>query len=89
MDNSLVSGATQIDRGVSKGTITYETDPDQYPMQQPIHKLEGQIQCTGEAEYVDDIPATPGELFAAYVLSEVANADIDQVDTTIAMVRDM
>ncbi|TRY76734.1 hypothetical protein TCAL_11871 [Tigriopus californicus] len=85
VDSSLVSGATQIDRGVSRGTVTYDTDPSQYPMQQPIHKLEGQIQCTGEAEYVDDIPASPGELFAAYVLSNVANADVDQVDTTLAM----
>ncbi len=46
-----------------------------------------QIQCSGEARYTDDVPAAPEELQAAYVLTDRANADIQSVDVSVAMVR--
>jgi hypothetical protein len=52
--------------------------------------LEARAQCTGEAEYLLDIPTVHGELYAAYVTAKVApatfNPDTD-IDTTAALVR--
>jgi xanthine dehydrogenase/oxidase len=43
---------------------------------QPIPKIEGQSQCSGEAEYVNDIDSFAGELSAYYVLASVGNCDL-------------
>ena len=40
----------------------------------------------GEAEYVDDQPALPGELHGHYVLSTIANAKIGNIDASKALV---
>jgi len=54
-DAALMSSSDQIERGIprSKWEIP-ESDPSQFPMQKPIKKLEGDIQCSGEAKYIDD-----------------------------------
>ena len=41
---------TRVD--VSRGSQNYETNPEKYPLNEPIPKLEAQSQCTGEAEYI-------------------------------------
>ena len=51
-----------------------------------LPKIEGKSQCTGESQYVNDIPVQKGELFAAFVLTTVANCDLDVVDVSAAMV---
>lgn len=81
----LRSGSTQVIRGVSRGGQHYETNPELYPINKPIQKLEGDIQCSGEAEYVDDIPGFPYELHGAFVISEVANCELDSVDPSDAL----
>ena len=43
-------------------------------------------QTTGEAVYVDDIPAYPGQLEAAFVLSTVGNAKLSSIDASEALV---
>ena len=75
-------------RGVSQAEHSVESavNEDMFPITQPIKKLEGQIQCTGEAEYVDDIAPEPTELFAAYVLSKKGACDYDTVDASQALV---
>ncbi len=55
-------------------------------MNKPVPKIEGQSQCTGEAEYVADISPAKGELHAAFVLTNIANCDIDVVDASEALV---
>ena len=65
----LRSGGADLKREVSRGQQTYSTDPTEYPIGEPVQKLEGKVQCSGEAEYADDIPKVPGELTAALVLS--------------------
>ncbi|KAL9024182.1 MAG: hypothetical protein Q9196_006704, partial [Gyalolechia fulgens] len=42
-------------------------------------------QCTGEAQYTDDIPVQRNELFGTLVLSTKAHAKILKVDTSAAM----
>ena len=52
-----------------------------------VPKLEGKVQCTGEAEYTDDFPKQPGELVAAMVQAKQARCELDTVDTSAALVR--
>jgi len=72
-------------RPLQKGSQEYKTDPKLYPINKPVEKLEATLQCSGEAEYVNDIPALHNEVHAAMVLSTQANCDIDSVDTSEAM----
>lgn len=44
-------------------------------------------QCTGEAEYIDDIPPLADELAGALVLTTRANARIVRIDATLALQR--
>lgn len=45
------------------------------------------LQATGEAVYMDDIPAYPDQLEAAFVLSTVGNAKLGTIDASEALVR--
>ncbi len=71
------SGADEIHRDLSRGQQTFETDPELYPINEPVRKLEGAAQCSGEAEYVDDIAHVPGELTAVFVLASAGNCLLD------------
>lgn len=51
----------------------------------PIPHLSAVKQCTGEAEYVDDIPPQAGELTGALVFTTKANVAIVKVDPTPAL----
>ncbi|KAJ8735652.1 hypothetical protein PYW07_007272 [Mythimna separata] len=67
---------------VSRSYQEYDTDPKDFPITQPLLKKEGMIQCAGEAVYSDDTPAIKDEVFAALVLSTVAKADIESIDSS-------
>ena len=45
-----------------------------------------QIQCAGEAQYTDDIPTFPKEVYGAFVLSTVAKGRIVSIDPSAALV---
>ncbi|KAJ0176321.1 hypothetical protein K1T71_008495 [Dendrolimus kikuchii] len=87
IDPSFRSGAIKIHdtRPVSKACQIIDTDPSLWPLNQPIPKLEAFIQCSGEAEYVDDIPKLHDEVFAAFVLSTVPQGEIDNIDPKPAL----
>ena len=72
-------------RPLQQGSQHYDTDPGQYPLNKPVSKIEADVQCTGEAEYVGDITARHDELHAAFVLTDRAACDIDTVDTSSAL----
>ena len=61
-ENLRSAAERELPRAISSGTQTYQVNPDLWPMNKPIHKLESPAQCTGTAEYVADIPAQPDEL---------------------------
>jgi hypothetical protein len=44
---TLLQNWFQIQRGLSSGQQSYETDPSLYPVNKPIPKIESQSQCTG------------------------------------------
>ena len=81
----LRSGGEDLTRDLLKGTQEFDTDKTLWPVNQAIPKLEAQIQTSGEAEYVDDQPALPGELHGYYVLSTEGNATISSIDASKAL----
>ncbi|KAL8899631.1 MAG: hypothetical protein Q9207_006099 [Kuettlingeria erythrocarpa] len=77
----------EIERGISTG------NKDQHAAQAYEQRVVGKNnphlaalkQCTGEAQYTDDIPVQKNELFGVLVLSTKPHARILQVDTSGAM----
>ena len=75
----------KLERGLQQGSQKYEEDPALFPVNKAVAKLESLVQCSGEAEYINDLPPSPRELHAAFVLTTRANCDIDQVDPQSAL----
>lgn len=48
----FVSGGTRLVRGLSSGEQIYQTNEKNYPVTQPIPKLEALIQCSGKLLYL-------------------------------------
>ena len=80
------SSQRELPRGVSKGHQSYPNFEDEWPLYQPIPKLESKSQCTGEAEYIGDIGKFKGELHAAFVNADQGVGELDTVDTSEALV---
>ncbi|XP_041981245.1 xanthine dehydrogenase/oxidase-like [Aricia agestis] len=74
-------------RPLSSGQQEFDTDPKVYPLNKPIPKLEGIIQCAGEAKYTEDIPTLPGEVYACFVLTTVPRGRIVNIDPSRALER--
>ncbi|XP_037080516.1 xanthine dehydrogenase-like [Pollicipes pollicipes] len=81
----LRSGAEQLTRPGLSGRQQFDTDPALWPVSQAVPKLEAQVQTSGEAEFVDDQPTVPGELYGYYVLSTVGDAQLKVVDGSAAL----
>ncbi|XP_026741646.1 xanthine dehydrogenase/oxidase-like [Trichoplusia ni] len=82
------SGRELFSRPISHGKQDYQTTPSLFPLNQPVDKLEAAIQSSGEANYVNDLPPLPREVFGAFVLSTVHSGEVDKVDTKEAMATD-
>lgn len=80
------SGAEMLTRDISSGQQTYDTDKNVYPLTENIPKVEGLIQCAGEAEYVNDIPAPPHQLWGAFVIATEVQSKIIEIDADEALV---
>ena len=77
-DNTLSSSIGQMswERTVPESLVELTSGTaDTYPLSQDVKKLEGEIQCSGEAQYVDDIEPMKSEVFAAFVYGKRANCD--------------
>ncbi|XP_054277393.1 xanthine dehydrogenase-like isoform X2 [Macrosteles quadrilineatus] len=79
------SGATILTRPVSSSKRDFDTDKSVWPVNKPIPKVEALYQCSGEAQYVADIPQFPGELHGAVVLTTVGKGTISAVDSSQAL----
>ncbi|XP_041981242.1 xanthine dehydrogenase-like [Aricia agestis] len=81
------SGAGKIHeaRPLSDGRQIFDTNPTLWPLNKPMPKIDGLIQCAGEAQYTEDVPTLPREVFAAFVLSTVSLAKIERVDASRAL----
>ncbi|XP_050507821.1 xanthine dehydrogenase isoform X1 [Diabrotica virgifera virgifera] len=80
------SGGTLLDRPISTGTQEYGTNEDEWPLTQPIPKLESLVQCSGEAEYVMDKPIRPHEVFCSFVTAQaLPGSKIVTIDASKAL----
>ena len=82
---SLYSAANPYQRPISSGEIFYTTDPIEYPVSEYLPKIDGILQTSGEARYIDDIPVVEGTLHAAFITSTEANAHINTIDFSRAL----
>eukprot|EP00897_Mesotaenium_endlicherianum_P009379 jgi/Mesen1/846/ME000112S10986 len=80
----LQSAVTDYVRPVSTGQVSFDTDPTEYPVSRPLHKNSLPLQATGEALYVDDVDYAQ-QLHAQLVLTTRANAAIDSIDASKAL----
>ncbi|XP_049545877.1 uncharacterized protein LOC125957303 isoform X2 [Anopheles darlingi] len=79
------SGAVTHARLLSSGQQTYDTIQDNWPMTKHIPKVEGLAQTAGEADYIDDLPNQPHQLFGAFVLARKPHCRILSIDATEAL----
>lgn len=82
------SGARDLrkSRPLSKGTEVYDTNPNIWPINEPMPKVEALIQCAGEAKYVNDLPTQQGEVFCSFVTSDIGSGIIEEIDPSPALV---
>ncbi|KAL0828958.1 hypothetical protein ABMA28_003849 [Loxostege sticticalis] len=80
IDARFRSGGSLITRPVSSGTQDFITDSSLYPLNRPVPKLEAMIQSAGEAQYANDVPPFPHEVFGAFVLSTVHRGNVDTIN---------
>uniref|UniRef100_A0A1B0DAA3 Uncharacterized protein n=1 Tax=Phlebotomus papatasi TaxID=29031 RepID=A0A1B0DAA3_PHLPP len=78
------SGSSPIYRPLSSGKQIYQSTPALYPLTQPITKVEALVQCSGEAEYVNDI-YVHNSLWATFVLSNDPLKTIASIDASEAL----
>lgn len=70
----------EIHRDISSGTRDNYNPSEQRIVGKQIPHLSALKQCTGEAEYLDDMPSQSRELFGGFVLSTRAHAKLIEVD---------
>jgi xanthine dehydrogenase/oxidase len=70
----------EIHRGLSSGTRDDYNPNEQRVVGKQVAHLSALKQCTGEAEYVDDMPRMDRELYGGLVLSTKAHAKIVGID---------
>ena len=64
---------------------TFQTVPNEFPASEPLPKLEARQQASGEIKYASDLASPPGTLFAALVLSTIANGTISNISAAAAL----
>ncbi|PSN56312.1 hypothetical protein C0J52_07515 [Blattella germanica] len=85
LPDSFKSGGFELTRPLSRGQQTFQTNEKEWPLTKPIPKIEALAQTSGTAQYVNDMPAIPGQLFGAFVLTTVARGYISNIDATEAL----
>lgn len=79
------TGAELLKREISKGTQTIEANESKSKLYKKVPKVEGEVQCTGEAQFVNDIPKYQSELQAAFVLGDEVHGRIASIDASEAL----
>ncbi|XP_045464415.1 indole-3-acetaldehyde oxidase-like [Harmonia axyridis] len=80
------SGGARLKRPVSNGVQDYETSESLYPLTKAIPKLEALAQTTGQAQYIDDIPDHPHQLYGKFVLADAKpNSKIIKINAKKAL----
>lgn len=80
------SGGVILQRELSSGTQVVDTYEKNWPLTKNIPKLEADVQCTGEAKYVNDFPSMYDEVFGAFVTAKLVHGKIASIDASRALV---
>ncbi|KAG5332847.1 XDH oxidase, partial [Acromyrmex heyeri] len=78
------SGGTLLERGLSSAKQEYDTKKDIWPVGKPMPKLEALEQTSGEVQYCNDVGPYIREVFCAFVVTEIGNGTIVNIDTSNA-----
>ncbi|XP_055908127.1 uncharacterized protein LOC129942966 [Eupeodes corollae] len=79
------TGGEELKRPVSSGMQTFDTQVKNYPVTQPVTKVEAIVQCSGEATYMNDLPPQPNQVWAALVHATKVGATIVEIDASEAL----
>ncbi|XP_070138167.1 uncharacterized protein [Drosophila bipectinata] len=79
------SGGQILQRPLSSGLQQFQTQKKSYPVTQAVEKVEGMIQCSGEATYMNDVLTTSNAVHCAFVGATKVGATIDQIDASEAL----
>ncbi|XP_011874274.1 PREDICTED: indole-3-acetaldehyde oxidase-like, partial [Vollenhovia emeryi] len=85
VNSKLRSGGSLLERGLSSGSQDFDTDESEWPVSKPIPKLDAIKQTSGEAQYCNDLPPYPREVFCAFVLTKIGNGKIVSIDAKKAL----
>ncbi|TDG48782.1 hypothetical protein AWZ03_004685 [Drosophila navojoa] len=85
VNEAFKSGAQLLQRPLSSGTQVYQTQQQNYPVTQAVQKVEGMIQCSGEATYMNDVLTTSNTVHCAFVGATKVAASIEQIDASEAL----
>ncbi|XP_044731678.1 xanthine dehydrogenase-like [Chrysoperla carnea] len=90
VDPRYLSGKYEIERPVSSGQQKYTTDKSEYPLTEPVPKLEAMVQCSGEAKYVIDQNMLRYDfLYSKLILAHaLPGSKIIKIDSTEALKMD-
>ncbi|KAL6990258.1 CDP-4-dehydro-6-deoxyglucose reductase [Sarracenia purpurea var. burkii] len=77
------SGGSLLTRPLSSGKQDTQSDRSIWPVTKPMPQLDAFTQCSGEAEYVNDMPITVNELFGAFVVSKKGPGKLISIDTSV------
>lgn len=81
------NGGIILNRELSSGVQVFDTYKKNWPLTKNVPKIEADVQCTGEAKYVNDIPALHDEVFGAFVTAKLVHGKIAGIDASQALVR--
>lgn len=87
VNTKYLCGTTKLyeQRQESRGSQDFPTNKTNFPLTQPVMKLEALSQCSGEAMYANDIPPIPKEVFCAFVIATEVNKTIESIDPSKAL----
>ena len=80
-----VSAGQPYERPASKGVQVYDHERSEQIVGKPIPHAAADLQVTGEAQYLDDIPKRSDELYGALVVSDRPHAMLLDVDASEAL----
>lgn len=85
VDQKFIKGSYLLKREISTASQEFEYVESRSKLYKRIPKVDGAIQCTGEAQYVNDLPRQHNELYAAFILGDKVNGIVQNVDGSEAL----
>lgn len=83
--SEYASGGNLLVRGLSRGHQVINQNEGKSKLYKRIPKIEGEVQCSGEATYVNDMPKHHDEIHAAFVLGDKVHGRIVNIDASEAL----